>query len=84
MLVFQPCTIVQGIVYHLLDEKIVTAVSPESLEEAVRKLSEQHQSLAISKPRWQAMANRQRLEWLVKHARITVEGHIDGTATLVV
>ena len=84
MLSFDPSTIVQAIAFHLLDEGKISAISRESSEAAVDKLSQQHRQLAISADQWVKMTNAQRLQWLLDRSHVVFKAGTSGTAVLMV
>ena len=82
VLSFDPSGIVRAIAFHLLDEGKAHAISPESSEAAVQKLSQRINRLTISADQWAAMENVQRLNWLLNRSHIVVRSASSGAAML--
>ena len=71
---FRPGSVVQGIVYHLLDEKLAAKVSDDSVNRTVQRLSSRNVCPSIERNKWSTMTNRQRLDWLLAESRTVLFG----------
>jgi len=83
LLRFEPCRIVSGITFHLLEERKALSVDADSAHLVIEKLEERGQHLSISTDQWARMENMQRLVWLLNQARIDIKMSITGIATLI-
>lgn len=82
LLVFEPERIVMAVTYHLIDEAIASSVDPASRDAVTRCLDGRSVRLALTRHRWAAMDNGQRLRWLLAQAQIDVTLGADRTALL--
>lgn len=82
LLVFEPERIVRAVAFHLLDEAIASSVDPASRDAVRRCLAERSVRIALTRHRWAAMDNVQRLRWLLAQAQIDVTLGADRTALL--
>src|SRR5689334_18060884 len=68
-IVFDPDTIVAGILFHLADEGVGSAVDPASIQTLRRRLKRAARDgsnvTVIKRARWESMNNPHRLEWLL-------------------
>ena len=65
LLSFDADRVVHGMVFHLLDDHHAERVSEDSIREAFRRLREKSLLLSVAREVWEAMSNRERLEWLL-------------------
>lgn len=82
LLVFEPERIVLAVSYHLIDEAIASSVDPASRDAVTRCLAERSVRIALTRHRWAAMDNGQRLRWLLAQAQIDLTLGADRTASL--
>jgi hypothetical protein len=82
LLVFEPERIVLAVAFHLIDEAIASSVDPASRDAVTRCLAERSVRLALTRQRWAALDNGQRLRWLLAQAPIDVTLGADRTALL--
>jgi hypothetical protein len=76
VITFDPCRIVRGVTFHLLDEGKAHFV--ESSESVVSDLSLRIDRLTISADKWAEMENSQRLERLLDQSHICRQVSITG------
>ena len=65
---FDSASVVQGMVYHLLDEKLAKSVSPETIDLTIKRLASTGFTTSISRSLWSGMTNPQRLDWLQRES----------------
>jgi hypothetical protein len=82
MLAFDAAGLVRAITYHLLDEHKVSAISAESSQAAVAKLSQRIGHITIAAHEWATMENVERLQWLLNQSHIVVRPTSYGIALL--
>jgi hypothetical protein len=83
-LCFTPATIISGITFHLLDDRKVTAIDPQSQAFAAIALARRLDQLSIPADKWAAMENGQRLQWLLNQSHIVVKATTPNAVKLVV
>jgi hypothetical protein len=64
-LTFDDQRIVAGMVFHLIDDEHATCVSDASIQITRERLQKKNVRLSIAREHWEAMSNRERLEWLL-------------------
>lgn len=69
---FDPDRIVQGLVFHLLDDKHADQISDASIRNARERMKKKEVRLAIMREIWEAMSHRERFEWLLARSRTQV------------
>jgi len=79
---FDPRRIMSALVFHACEEGKVEEVSPSSIRGTLRRLVRQKISAIVSRERWAAMTNPQRLEWLLKVSRTIFEASPEGYGIL--
>jgi hypothetical protein len=80
---FGPAEVVAAVTFHLLDERIATAVCPESVRRTVARLSGKNgQVIEISRSFWGEMSNHERLAWLLASTETNYDIRTDGLAVL--
>ena len=82
VLCFNPERILNGIQFHLTEERKACAVTPESFRDALDKLTARLHYATISADRWETMDNVQRLQWLLSVSKIAVQLSARGSAVL--
>lgn len=65
MLSFDEQRIVAGMVFHLIDDEHAERVSDASISVTRERLEKKNVRLSIAREHWEAMSNRERLEWLL-------------------
>jgi hypothetical protein len=80
---FGPAELVAAVTFHLLDERIATAVCPESARQTVARLSGRNGPVVeISHSFWGEMSNHERLAWLLATTDTSYDVRRDGIAVL--
>ena len=69
---FDPERVVQGLVFHLLDDKHAERVSDASVRNARERLKKKDLRLAIARRTWEALSHRERFEWLLARSRTQI------------
>ena len=82
MIFFDADTIVAGIVFHLADEGIGSAVDTTSLLALRRRLKRGPAATPMKRARWAAMPNPQRLEWLLAVSESCFQVGDDATVVI--
>lgn len=83
-LLFESSRIAAGIVFHLLDQDLASAVDPVSSEAARDDFARRHVRLTVGRDRWANMSNPQRLRWLLEESHTGITFRPDRTAILLV
>jgi hypothetical protein len=65
ILSFDDQRIVAGLVFHLIDDDHAARVSDASIQNTRERLQKTNVRLSIAREHWEAMSNRERLEWLL-------------------
>lgn len=78
---FDDRRIVAGMVFHLIEEHHAERVSEASIRNTRERLRKKDLHLSIAREHWEAMSNRERLEWLLARSR-TQAVYSGGTAIL--
>ena len=79
---FSAKTLVQGMVFHLLDEGIAVRVTEDSVSHTVGRLERERVRPTIRKDRWEAMDNPGRLAWLLTATHTETSVRPDRVAVL--
>ncbi|MDB5171963.1 MAG: hypothetical protein JWO87_3396 [Phycisphaerales bacterium] len=68
-LTFDPAALVRGIAYHVLDEGLARGVSDEAMRRTLERLAARSVRASIPRSRWAALANAERLDWLLSQSQ---------------
>jgi hypothetical protein len=69
VIAFEPEHILRAICFHLLDDHHAATISALSVHHTRDRLRRQRVRLSIARRQWEAMSNRERLEWLLGQSR---------------
>ena len=69
---FDPERVIQGLIFHLLDDKYAERVSDASIRNARERMKKKDLRLAIARRTWEALSHRERFEWLLARSRTQV------------
>ena len=83
LLSFEPRKVVLGIEFHLLDSKVASAVSGESREATLDRITRDPGRLTIRRDRWADMNDAQRLHWLLERSHTAVRFDRNAVAVLI-
>ncbi len=77
---FDPQRLMIAISYHVLDEGLATELCPSCITATLRRFEANDTHISLSKSRWSAMSNPQRLEWLLVSSHTDTYSNEDGKA----
>ncbi len=79
---FKPASVVQGIVFHVLDEGMAREVSGDSVKRTLDRLETRRICPSIERTKWAGMSNRQRMQWLMKESATAASVIVGKVAVL--